>query len=111
MRTFSEIVLEIIRLKGYKSEAQVADLLNLKPSSLSSCKARNSYPFDELFAFCEEENVPLDHLFIEGRAEEFVILKDERAIITEYRKLHPEDKDRISDLITHYRVTPKPKLS
>ena len=63
MRTLSEIISEIKRLKGIKNDNEVADVLKMEPKTLATAKARNSYPYEELILFCRREGVPIDLIF------------------------------------------------
>lgn len=62
MRTFSEIEKMIRKLKGLKTSAQVAGLLNVKPNTIATWKVRNKIPFVLLVAFCEAEEINFDWL-------------------------------------------------
>jgi len=64
MRKIVEII-EIIRQhKNLKSEAQVAAAINMSQQALNKHKIRESYPYDQLIAFCEEEDLSLDWLLL-----------------------------------------------
>lgn len=62
MRTLAEIIEDIKNLKKLGTDGDVANLLDIKPKTLASSKARNSIPFFELTAFCSKEGISLNWL-------------------------------------------------
>ncbi len=69
MKKFEEIIKTIINIKGFKSEAKLAEYFELHPQALNRYKKQNSMPFEKIIGFCERENVSLDWL-LPGREPE-----------------------------------------
>ena len=55
MRTFSEIAKDLINIKGFKTQAELARYFNVKPNTITTWKARNMIPFELIIAFCERD--------------------------------------------------------
>jgi hypothetical protein len=64
MRTTTEILDEIRRIKGLDSDTALGALFNVKQSTVASWRARNSLPYEEIIAFCVKEGIPTDVLFL-----------------------------------------------
>lgn len=62
MKTMAEIIDTIKSLKNVVNDAEVANLLGIKPKTLATAKTRNSIPYKELIAFCSKEGLPLNQL-------------------------------------------------
>lgn len=62
MRTMVEITEVIKGYKGFKEDAEVARFLNIKPKTFAASKSRNSIPYEELVAFCNQENISINWL-------------------------------------------------
>ncbi|MDA8168105.1 MAG: S24 family peptidase [Nitrospiraceae bacterium] len=60
--TVAEIIESIKRMKGLKSDSEVASELGLKPQTLATSKMRGSVPFEALISFCDREGCSLDLL-------------------------------------------------
>lgn len=63
-RSASEVLDEIRRLKGLGSDAALGELFGVKQSTVSSWRARNSLPYEEIIVFCVRENISTDNLLI-----------------------------------------------
>lgn len=59
MRSINFILDSIKVLKGLKTDAQLARLFSVKPNVLSTWRSRNTVPYKELIAFCEQEGLNL----------------------------------------------------
>lgn len=66
-RSASEILDEIRRMMGLGSDAAVGALFGVKQTTVSSWRARNSLPYDQIIAFCIREGVSTDSLFLVQR--------------------------------------------
>ena len=65
VRTASKILNEIRAIKGIKSDSQLGKLLGgVGQSTIGSWRARNTVPFDKIFAFCHREGQSLDSLIL-----------------------------------------------
>lgn len=63
MKKIEVVIANIKRIKGYKTDTEVAKALGYKKTSgLTSHKTRDSTPDNKLFAFCEKEGVSLEEL-------------------------------------------------
>lgn len=62
MRSASEILDEIRRLKGLKSDAALGDLLGVKQTTVASWRGRNSINHDAIIAFCVKEGLSFESL-------------------------------------------------
>ena len=62
MQNITHIIDRLKKLKGFKSDTDVARALDMKRTALSSHKTRDSIPFPNLYAFCNTEGVSLDWL-------------------------------------------------
>ncbi|TAN59833.1 hypothetical protein EPN18_09770 [bacterium] len=62
MKSLSEIVNIIRSIKALSSDADVANLLGIKPKTLATAKVRNSIPYEVLTSFCNSEKLSLNWL-------------------------------------------------
>lgn len=70
MQSFSKIIDAIKELKSIEKDAQVAELLGIKPKSMAGAKSRNSIPYQEIIVFCSNHDISLDKVFNSDRREE-----------------------------------------
>ncbi len=63
MRTASEILDEIRKLKRLKSDASLGQIFGVKQTTISSWRLRNSLPYQDIVAFCAKEGLSTDTLF------------------------------------------------
>ena len=63
-RSASEILDEIRRIKGLGSDTALGELFGVKQSTVSSWRARNSLPYEEIIVFCIKEGISTDNLFL-----------------------------------------------
>lgn len=63
-RTAIEILDEIRRMKGLSSDTALGEIFGVKQSTVSSWRARNSLPYEEMISFCIRENISLDSLLL-----------------------------------------------
>lgn len=66
-RSASEILDEIRRIKGLSSDAALGEEFGVKQSTVSSWRARNSLPYEEIIAFCIKEGISTDSLLLHQR--------------------------------------------
>ena len=55
MRNISEILQDIKNIKNFTKETDLAKLFGVKPNVVSTWRARNTIPYKELIALCEQE--------------------------------------------------------
>ena len=63
LRSAAEILDEIKHIKKLGSDAALADIFGIKPSTLSTWRSRNSIPHDEILSYCAKEGISSDMLF------------------------------------------------
>ncbi len=63
-RSASEVLDEIRRMKGLGSDAALGEVFGVRQSTVSSWRARNSLPYEEIIAFCVRENISTDNLLL-----------------------------------------------
>jgi hypothetical protein len=63
MHTFSNIIEKIKEIKHLKFDKDVAKLLNIKYRRFTTQKYRNTIPYEALFIFCNNENIPFEVIF------------------------------------------------
>ena len=68
---FLDVLSRMKEVKGYKREKEIAKALNLKQNTLSTYKNRNSIPYEQLVAYCEENGINIRWLLI-GEGEPFI---------------------------------------
>ncbi|MFA5352754.1 MAG: helix-turn-helix domain-containing protein [Thermodesulfovibrionales bacterium] len=62
MRSLTEIVELIKKIKNVNTDGEVARLLGLKASTLATAKGRDSIPFSDLVSFCNREKISFNWL-------------------------------------------------
>jgi len=63
-RSASEILDEIRQLKGLSSDSALGEIFGVKQTTVSSWRARNSLPYEEIIAFCFREGISTDSLLL-----------------------------------------------
>ena len=63
-RSASEVLDEIRRMKGLGSDAALGEVFGVRQSTVSSWRARNSLPYEEIIAFCVREGISTDNLLL-----------------------------------------------
>ena len=63
-RSASEVLDEIRRIKGLGSDAALGEVFGVRQSTVSSWRARNSLPYEEIIAFCVREDISTDNLLL-----------------------------------------------
>lgn len=82
-----EIVERIKKLKGYKTDREVAESLKMTLGALSNHKTRRTIPYDALSSFCESEGVSFDWLLTgEGSPQKGHQVCEERTIYNNVRE-------------------------
>lgn len=87
MRTVNEILDEIKKLKGLKTDTALAALFNVKPNTVSNWRKRNTLPYEQIVSHCEKENMDI-HTILLGKNSDKTIPFDPRITNTyssEYR--------------------------
>ncbi len=64
VRSASEILDEIRRIKGLGSDAALGAIFGVRQTTVSSWRARNSLPYEEIIAFCIREGISTDSLLL-----------------------------------------------
>ncbi len=64
VRSASEILDEIRRIKGLGSDAALGAVFGVRQTTVSSWRARNSLPYEEIIAFCIREGISTDSLLL-----------------------------------------------
>lgn len=62
MKIIFQIVDRLKKLRGYKTDGEIADALKTTKTALSNHKARDTVPYEAIVSFCERENISLDWL-------------------------------------------------
>ncbi len=94
---FLQIIENIKKIKGLKSDTEVATAIGMKIAALSAHKSRGSIPYEALFTFCKKEGISIDQLFN-------VAIKEERVPEKEVVPCPPEgtrppDLDLLKEVI------------
>ncbi|MBI5562335.1 MAG: helix-turn-helix domain-containing protein [Deltaproteobacteria bacterium] len=55
MRTIDEILEAVKQLEGFTKDAKLAELFQVRPNVVSTWRSRNTIPYKELIALCEEK--------------------------------------------------------
>ncbi|MDR0230336.1 MAG: helix-turn-helix domain-containing protein [Flavobacteriaceae bacterium] len=58
------IIKRLKHLLGYKTDIELAELLNVKPNTISSWKARNTMQFEKIIDVCKNNKIDLNELFL-----------------------------------------------
>lgn len=82
MRTVNEILDKIKQIKGLKSDAGLAQLLNVKPSTVANWRARKTLPFENIVAFCEDENINISWLLTGQITTQYIDVDGQKVLTT-----------------------------
>jgi len=63
VRSASEILDEIRRIKKLESDAALGEIFGVKQSTVASWRSRSSLPYEDIIAFCVNEGLSTDNLF------------------------------------------------
>ncbi len=76
MLVSSDVIDRVLEIKKFKTDAKLAEYLEVAASTLTSWRTRNSIPFEKIIAFCKYEKISMDYIFtgegkkhIEGQAD------------------------------------------
>jgi|GEM_PF-5405807 len=64
VRTASEMLNEIRRIKGLVSDAALVNVLGVRQPTVSSWRSRDSLPYKEIINFCIKEGISTDSIFL-----------------------------------------------
>ncbi|EHQ41367.1 LexA family transcriptional regulator [Myroides odoratus] len=60
----NEVIKRLKQLLGYKNDLELANLLGIKPNTLSSWKVRETMRYDKIIAICKKHKIDLNDLFL-----------------------------------------------
>lgn len=63
LRTASEVLDEIRRIKNLGSDTALGEIFGVKQTTVASWRSRNSLPYEDVLAFCASEGISTDNLF------------------------------------------------
>ena len=63
MQNATGVIKKLKRMLGIKTDLQLADILDVKPNTISSWKKRDSLQYEGLIALCKEHKIDLNELF------------------------------------------------
>jgi len=64
MRNIDTILDEVKKIKNINTDADLARLFGVERNTVTNWKHRESIPFSYIIAFCEQEGISLDRLFL-----------------------------------------------
>lgn len=59
-----DIIKRLKQLLGYKTDLELAKLLEVKPNTISSWKTRNTLQFEKVIEICKQHRIDLNELFL-----------------------------------------------
>ncbi|MEO4005413.1 MULTISPECIES: helix-turn-helix domain-containing protein [unclassified Flavobacterium] len=80
IQTAKSILTRVKKVFKIKTDAQLAELLNIKPNTISSWKKRNTLDYESIIAQCNKANIDLNEIFLGN--ENFNFKKKTTPIIT-----------------------------
>ncbi len=80
IQTAKSILTRVKKVFKIKTDAQLAELLNIKPNTISSWKKRNTLDYESIIAQCNKANIDLNEIFLGN--ENFSFKKKTTPIIT-----------------------------
>lgn len=91
MKDLIEIVSILKKIKGLKTDKQIAELLNINPRTIETDKFRGKIPYKEIISFCSSEGISPAKIFY----------GDERAETSCQRcsVLSPQDQEKLKQAI------------
>lgn len=60
----NDIIKRLKQLLGFKTDLELANLLEIKPNTLSSWKVRETLRYDKIIEICKEHKIDLNDLFL-----------------------------------------------
>ncbi|MGG5507751.1 MULTISPECIES: LexA family transcriptional regulator [unclassified Myroides] len=60
----NEVIRKLKELLGFKTDLELANLLGIKPNTLSSWKIRETVRFDKIIEVCRENHIDLNEVFL-----------------------------------------------
>jgi len=60
----NDVIRRLKQLLGYKNDQELAELLGVKPNTLSSWKIRDTLRYDKIIALCRKQRIDLNDLFL-----------------------------------------------
>lgn len=60
----NEVITRLKQLLGYKSDLELAQVLEIKPNTLSTWKKRETLAYDKIIAVCKKYKIDLNDLFL-----------------------------------------------
>lgn len=64
MSQTNDVIRRLKQLLGYKNDQELAELLEIKPNTLSSWKIRDTLRYDKIIALCRRQRIDLNDLFL-----------------------------------------------
>ena len=53
----SKIIDRIIKYKGFRTDAKLAEYWGIAPTTVTNWRKRNSIPFERIMTFCKDEGI------------------------------------------------------
>ena len=100
MLTSSKILDLILKIKGIKTDAKLAQYWKVSATTVTNWRKRNSIPFEKIITFCKDEGLSLDYIFT-GKGK--MIREPDKAVGNDtyiYKVKKNEDDPEITDLLT-----------
>ncbi|WP_158960409.1 helix-turn-helix domain-containing protein [Myroides fluvii] len=60
----NDVIVRLKQLLGFKTDLELANLLNIKPNTLSSWKVRETLRYDKVIEVCKQYKIDLNELFL-----------------------------------------------
>jgi len=108
------IIERIKKFKNVANDSEVAELLKMKTQTLATAKMRDSIPYENLIAFCDEEELSLEWLLkgrgsacdssnVDHKMQSEVDAQDKFEQVIQWLKNNPIDLDLIFRLLKSKR--------
>lgn len=75
LRTSSEILDQIRRIKNITSDTALGEIFGVRQPTVSSWRSRNTLPYEDIIAFCANEEISTDSLFFKQITSHIDVLK------------------------------------
>jgi hypothetical protein len=66
MKDLPKIIILLKKLRGLKTDKDVAELLNINARTFETDKFRGKIPYEEIISFCSREGLPTDIFFLDA---------------------------------------------
>lgn len=76
LRSINEILDKLKELKHIKTDTDLAGLFEVRPNTISTWRARDSAPYDQIIALCDREMISIDPLLREEAATEIMEISE-----------------------------------